>query len=88
MANSPGSTKKVATKKKAEGEAPKAKKAVAKKKAAPRKKAASKKAAPKRAFGRMSPEEAEARTSARDQATLAKIEKSAGKNLVIVESPA
>jgi len=78
----------VATKKKAEGEAPKAKKAVAKKKAAPRKKAASRKAAPKRAFGRMSPEEAEARASARDQATLAKIEKSAGKNLVIVESPA
>jgi DNA topoisomerase-1 len=68
----------------------------AKKKKATRKKATKKKAAAapkkaaagKRAFGRVSPEEAEARASARDQATLAKIERSAGKNLVIVESPA
>src|SRR5205085_6877516 len=44
----------------------------------------------KRTFGRnaMTPEEIEARASARDQATLAKIGKSKGKNLVIVESPA
>ena len=72
---------------------------VASKKAASRKAALHKalganvvtpKAAGKRAFGRVttSPEEAEARASARDQATLAKIGKSAGKNLVIVESPA
>ena len=67
------------------------------KKKATRKKAVSKKAAlgvarvvGKRAFGRsaVSSEEAEARVTARDQATLAKIEKSGGKNLVIVESPA
>ncbi|MEP7029082.1 MAG: type I DNA topoisomerase, partial [Candidatus Eisenbacteria bacterium] len=82
--------------------APAARKKAVRKKAV-RKKAAGKKAAPKkaagkpaatasgkRAFGRTgaTSEEAEARASARDQATLAKIEKSAGKNLVIVESPA
>jgi DNA topoisomerase-1 len=48
------------------------------------------KAAGKRAFGRTaaSSEEAEAKATARDQATLTKIDKSAGKSLVIVESPA
>ncbi len=85
---------KKATAKKAAKKKAARKKAVAGKKAATRKAVARKAASTKAAFGRGAERSAELaiaaaeRANARDAATIAKIERSEGKSLVIVESPA
>ena len=101
MANSPASTdgpagddtpatpKKKAAKKAVKKAAKKATRKAATRKAAPRE-ASARKSGAAQANGRGAELSAAAaeRANARDAATLAKIDKSAGKNLVIVESPA